>query len=572
MAVQFRASATSINDSSSPCTVNKPTGTAEGDMLLLHVHLTDDVAPGVPSGFNLVDLVSGANGCYVYAKLAGDSEPSTYDITFASGTASVGMSAYQSTVNKTIIVGTQSNQTNGSGDRLWPSISTDHYDFCLACFASVPTGTSSTPHSGMDERYDTGTTRIYLMTQTVVGLGATGIRTATGTAATSKTVSVALAETPQYLRRVGVTTASNGTFDGDLSVSKPSNVTVGDLMLMCVGVASDVTVGISETWSLVDSIGGVDGIFVYSRVAGESEPSSYTVTPSSVSAKSAGIIAWRSLDAHDISIAFANQDNTNSDTSHGAPSVDAPAANAMLHCFIVFSTGATVTPDASMTRMYLISATGHVNYLMTQEEVAAGATGTRTATTSASVTSRVVTVAIAEDVPAGPDGAPSGLTATAFDDDRIDLEWTDGSTNEDGFSIERSPNGTDSWAEIDTVAANETTYSDTGLTEYTNYWYRVRAFTTGPTYSDYSNTANAKTLLAAPSGLTATAVSDVQIDLEWTINSAVPPDFTAIERSPNGSTGWTEIATVAHPTAAYSNSQLNPQTTYWYRVRSAKTP
>lgn len=79
------------------------------------------------------------------------------------------------------------------------------------------------------------------------------------------------------------------------------------------------------------------------------------------------------------------------------------------------------------------------------------------------------------DVDTPPDGAPSVLTLTVISDTSIKLDWTDGSTNEDGFSIERSTDGIN-YVEIDTVAANVVTYTNTGLTAGTLYYYRVRAF------------------------------------------------------------------------------------------------
>lgn len=573
MAITYRAHATNINDTTSPCTVDKPAGTTSGDMLLLHVHLTDDIAPGVPSGFDLVDSVGGTNNIFVYAKTAGGSEPSTYDVTFASGTCSAALTAFQSTHGRTIVVDVHDDQTNGSGDRLWPSVATNRHDHLLACFASVGGNVGSTPHSGMLERYDAGDPRIYLMTQSIEVLGATGTKTAAGAAATSKAVSIILAETGQTLRLSGSTTAG-GTLITELAINKPAGVASGDLMLLTVAENVGRTVTPPDGFDLVDAITGADGVYVYAKTAGGSEPSSYTVGFSGTSTPRMSILSWRSLPPYTIVVDATNKhDETESGTTDRvAPSVTTTRANSTLHnVFAMSGADTATTPASGMDSRVFQSASGVSLFVQSQEVAATGATGTRTATAgSSSQTYKVVSVAIAEDVSSGPDGAPSGLTATAFDDDRIDLEWTDGSTNEDGFSIERSPNGTDTWAEIDTVAANETTYSDTGLTEYTNYWYRVRAFTTGPTYSDYSNTATDQTLLAAPSGLTATANGDVQIDLEWTINSAVPPDGTAIERSPNGSTGWTEIATVAHPTNTYGNSGLNPETTYYYRVRSYK--
>jgi hypothetical protein len=72
--------------------------------------------------------------------------------------------------------------------------------------------------------------------------------------------------------------------------------------------------------------------------------------------------------------------------------------------------------------------------------------------------------------------------------------------------------------------------------------------------------------LLAPTGLHPAAASDAHIDLAWTDNSD-ESDFH-IERSPNGSTGWTEVGTVGLDVTNYSDSGLNPATTYYYRVRA----
>lgn len=87
--------------------------------------------------------------------------------------------------------------------------------------------------------------------------------------------------------------------------------------------------------------------------------------------------------------------------------------------------------------------------------------------------------------------APSSLTATAVSSSRINLAWTDNSTDEDGFKIERSLDGVN-FTEITSVGAGVTTYASTGLSASTQYYYRVRAYR-GSVNSAYSNTANATT-------------------------------------------------------------------------------
>jgi len=71
--------------------------------------------------------------------------------------------------------------------------------------------------------------------------------------------------------------------------------------------------------------------------------------------------------------------------------------------------------------------------------------------------------------------SPSELTSTTQTTSSILLKWTDNSSDETGFYIERSTNGT-TYSVIATVDANTTTYANTGLPQVTKYYYRVRAF------------------------------------------------------------------------------------------------
>jgi hypothetical protein len=172
---------------------------------------------------------------------------------------------------------------------------------------------------------------------------------------------------------------------------------------------------------------------------------------------------------------------------------------------------------------------------------------------------------------ATPPAAPTNLTAAAVSSSQINLAWTDNSTNEDGFKIERCQGaGCTNFAQIATVGAGVTTYSNTGLTAATTYQYRVRAYNTGGD-SDYSNTATATTAQSvptAPSNLTATAISSSQINLAWTDN-ATNEDGFKIERCQGlKCNDFTQIAQVGLNVTVYSDTGLTTATPYTYRIRA----
>jgi subtilisin family serine protease len=92
--------------------------------------------------------------------------------------------------------------------------------------------------------------------------------------------------------------------------------------------------------------------------------------------------------------------------------------------------------------------------------------------------------------------APSGLSATAASSSRVDLSWTDNSFAESGYNIEQKTGSGGTYAEIAVVDADVATYSNTGLSASTAYYYRVRAYNSSDN-SDYSNEAHATTLGAS---------------------------------------------------------------------------
>ena len=92
---------------------------------------------------------------------------------------------------------------------------------------------------------------------------------------------------------------------------------------------------------------------------------------------------------------------------------------------------------------------------------------------------------------------PSSLTATAVSSSQINLSWTDNST-ETGFRIERSSSSSGPYTQIATAGTNVTTYSNSGLSASTTYYYRVRAYNANGN-SASSSVASATTQSPPPS-------------------------------------------------------------------------
>lgn len=163
--------------------------------------------------------------------------------------------------------------------------------------------------------------------------------------------------------------------------------------------------------------------------------------------------------------------------------------------------------------------------------------------------------------------APSALAATAISATQINLTWVDNAVDETGFELERSTDGL-KFVKITDLAANVKTYSNTGLTPSTKYWFRILAKNAAGK-SAYSNIANATTFLVAPNApanLSAVSVSTTQINVSWVDNALNESSFQ-LERSLDG-VSFTKLADLAANINSFQNTGLNPATTYHYRVRA----
>jgi hypothetical protein len=186
---------------------------------------------------------------------------------------------------------------------------------------------------------------------------------------------------------------------------------------------------------------------------------------------------------------------------------------------------------------------------------------------------------------------PTNLTATSAGTTQIDLEWTDNTETESGFKIYRC----DGICTPDTVADPDDdllvevlgqagtgvrSYSDSdvapGVCESLTYSYLVVATSDSPSWnSDRSNTASATADTAtAPSGFTATPVSESQVELSWNDNTADEDGFRVLrcEGALCDPVDPDDLLTTVEPDfEAFTDTGLAPGTDYNYEVHAYKT-
>ena len=124
--------------------------------------------------------------------------------------------------------------------------------------------------------------------------------------------------------------------------------------------------------------------------------------------------------------------------------------------------------------------------------------------------------------------APSSLTGTVASSTQINLSWTDNSTNETGFKIERKT-GTENYAVVGTTAADITTFNNSGLSPNTTYKYRV-----------YSNNAVGNSLTYS-NELTLTTINTIIIPTLITTVASSISNTTAISGGTISSDGGATI-------------------------------
>ena len=172
-----------------------------------------------------------------------------------------------------------------------------------------------------------------------------------------------------------------------------------------------------------------------------------------------------------------------------------------------------------------------------------------------------------------PPTVPTGLVANPVSSTQVDLTW-DASTDLPpgvgsgvaGYRVFRDF--------VFIATTTSVTYSDIGLSPSTTYVYTVQAFDNQNNISDSSGAVSATTLAAAtttpmpsvPTGLSGSAVSTSEIDLNWTSSTEIPSGSGV---NVAGYRVFRDLVFIATTTGtSYADTGLATSTTYSYTVQA----
>ena len=184
---------------------------------------------------------------------------------------------------------------------------------------------------------------------------------------------------------------------------------------------------------------------------------------------------------------------------------------------------------------------------------------------------RAVVLNVGNLAPAAPTlaaavAAPFDTTAYV---QAVSLNWTDNSTNEYRFDVQRAV-GTGAYVTVGSALANGSAFTDTTAPTGSTLNYRVAAVGAGPVFtaSNVLTVTTAGASIGTPTNLAATVASPTSIALTWRDRSNNETGFI-VERSDNGG-AFTQVAIVGAGVQSYTDATAVSGATYTYRVKAYK--
>ena len=232
------------------------------------------------------------------------------------------------------------------------------------------------------------------------------------------------------------------------------------------------------------------------------------------------------------------------------------AGTSWLHVGTVSSTSFTVSGLApSMVYYFYVSAWNSWNMVGFEESNASATVWAETPGSSSS----------------GPSGTipnvPTNINVSAASSSSINISWlpVSGAT---GYQVYRSSSATGTFSIVG-LNLTSTSFTDTGLSANTTYFYKVTAYNnigesdqSQAFFATTQSGGNTGTIPNTPTNLTATAASSSSITVNWSAVSGATGYH--VYRSASAAGTYSIVGTVSF--SSFTNTGLSPDTTYHYMV------
>jgi hypothetical protein len=168
--------------------------------------------------------------------------------------------------------------------------------------------------------------------------------------------------------------------------------------------------------------------------------------------------------------------------------------------------------------------------------------------------------------------APSNVAAAPGESSQapwvsvIAVVWTDESSSEEGFRIERAGAVTGPWVIVATLASNVNPYRDAAIQLEQLTCYRVRAFKTGGESAPSSPACTA--VPRSPGNVVARSLDAGSISVTWSDDSRTEDGYQVARSFADGVSSV--VADLPANATTYRDTSVTPGVRYWYGVRARR--
>ena len=160
--------------------------------------------------------------------------------------------------------------------------------------------------------------------------------------------------------------------------------------------------------------------------------------------------------------------------------------------------------------------------------------------------------------------AEQNLKYNIISNNEVELNW-DASSLYSGYILEKKTGFDGQWYDVKSITPTVQKYTDKNYNSNYIYYYRLRAYDSSNAVSYSNEVAVSIAVPEAATGLTAKALSSSEVQLKWKDNCSFESQYIIEAKS---YFSYKEIARVPGNTTTYIQTNISPESSILYRVRS----